>query len=105
VKALVAQELSGPPALAFDVLVTVVDWRSGVTAELEAFGETHGVQRDWPTFADDWRKTSGRQVGLRAPYATRPLEYGPDQRPPRVTDGEFDNTATDFPDLADQLDA
>jgi 2-haloacid dehalogenase len=36
-------------------------------------------------------------------YVTRPLEYGPNQRPHRTTEGEFDFTATDFLDLADQL--
>jgi 2-haloacid dehalogenase len=42
-------------ALAFDVFGTVVDWRSSVTAELERFGARHGVERDWPAFADAWR--------------------------------------------------
>lgn len=42
-------------ALAFDVFGTVVDWRSSIIAELEAFGESHGLQRDWPAFADQWR--------------------------------------------------
>lgn len=42
-------------ALAFDVFGTVVDWRGSVIRELTAFGEAHGVQRDWERFADDWR--------------------------------------------------
>lgn len=42
-------------ALAFDVFGTVVDWRSSVIGELEAFGRAHGIQQDWPTFADNWR--------------------------------------------------
>jgi 2-haloacid dehalogenase len=45
-----------PKALAFDVFGTVVDWRSSIIAELEAFGESHGVQQDWSLFADNWRK-------------------------------------------------
>jgi len=44
-----------PTALAFDVFGTVVDWRSSVISELEEFGRTHGVQQDWPAFADSWR--------------------------------------------------
>jgi 2-haloacid dehalogenase len=44
-----------PRALAFDVFGTVVDWRSSIIRELGAFGETHGLQRDWAQFADDWR--------------------------------------------------
>ncbi|MCV7067639.1 haloacid dehalogenase type II [Mycolicibacterium farcinogenes] len=42
-------------ALAFDVFGTVVDWRSSVIAELESFGESRGLQQDWPAFADRWR--------------------------------------------------
>lgn len=42
-------------ALAFDVFGTVVDWRSSVIAELERFGARHGLDRDWPAFADAWR--------------------------------------------------
>jgi 2-haloacid dehalogenase len=42
-------------ALAFDVFGTVVDWRSSVIRELEEFGQRHGLQQDWPSFADRWR--------------------------------------------------
>jgi 2-haloacid dehalogenase len=42
-------------ALAFDVFGTVVDWRSSIIRELEEFGHRHGLQQDWPTFADNWR--------------------------------------------------
>ena len=42
-------------ALHFDVFGTVVDWRSSVIAELEAFGEAKNVSADWVQFADDWR--------------------------------------------------
>jgi len=41
--------------LAFDVFGTVVDWRSSIIRELEQFGERHGLQQDWSTFADNWR--------------------------------------------------
>jgi len=42
-------------ALAFDVFGTVVDWRSSIIRELEEFGQSHGIQQDWPAFADSWR--------------------------------------------------
>ena len=44
-----------PTALAFDVFGTVVDWRSSIIRELEEFGRRHGLQQDWPSFADNWR--------------------------------------------------
>jgi 2-haloacid dehalogenase len=52
---------------------------------------------------DDLR--AARVAGLMTGYVARPLEYGPVQRPHRTEDGEFDITATDFLDLADQLSA
>jgi 2-haloacid dehalogenase len=44
-----------PKALVFDVFGTVVDWRSSVIPECEAFGKQHRVSLDWPAFVDDWR--------------------------------------------------
>ncbi len=42
-------------ALFFDVFGTVVDWRSSVIAELQAFGAEKGLSGDWTAFADQWR--------------------------------------------------
>ena len=42
-------------ALLFDVFGTVVDWRSSVLAELQAFFGPRGVERDWGRFILDWR--------------------------------------------------
>ena len=46
---------------------------------------------------------AARDAGLLTAYVARPLERGPGRRPPHVEDNEFDVTATDFVDLADQL--
>ncbi len=42
-------------ALLFDVFGTVVDWRSSIIAEGEAFGRAQGLDLDWGAFADGWR--------------------------------------------------
>jgi 2-haloacid dehalogenase len=42
-------------ALTFDVFGTVVDWRSSIIREGEAFGRAHGATADWAKFADAWR--------------------------------------------------
>jgi 2-haloacid dehalogenase len=42
-------------ALLFDVFGTVVDWRSSIIAEGEAFGHKQGLSIDWAAFADGWR--------------------------------------------------
>ncbi len=42
-------------ALFFDVFGTVVDWRTSIIGELEAFGKQKGFEAEWSQFADDWR--------------------------------------------------
>ena len=42
-------------ALLFDVFGTVVDWRSSIIAEGEAFGAARELDIDWAAFADGWR--------------------------------------------------
>jgi 2-haloacid dehalogenase len=46
---------------------------------------------------------AAHDAGLMTAYVARPLEYGPSQQPHRISDVEFDFTATDFLDLAEQL--
>jgi 2-haloacid dehalogenase len=49
---------------------------------------------------------AARACGLKTAFVPRPLEYGvPARLTTDVTDGEFDITATDFIDLANQLSA
>ena len=48
---------------------------------------------------------AARDAGLRTAYVHRPAEHGPDRAPSKPADGEFDVTADDFHDLADQLGA
>jgi 2-haloacid dehalogenase len=48
---------------------------------------------------------AARACGLRTAYVMRPLEYGHLQPAPFIEDGEFDIVASDFNDLACQLDA
>jgi len=43
-------------ALVFDVLGTVVDWRSGVLAEARDVESRTGVRADWAAVVDDWRR-------------------------------------------------
>ena len=42
-------------ALTFDVFGTVVDWRTSVIREGEAFGKPRRLSVDWGKFADAWR--------------------------------------------------
>jgi 2-haloacid dehalogenase len=47
--------MTGVKALGFDVFGTVVDWRTSITREGEAFGRAHGLDVDWGKFAVAWR--------------------------------------------------
>jgi 2-haloacid dehalogenase len=42
-------------ALVFDTFGTVVDWRSSLITELNAFGQRRGISADWPLLVDEWR--------------------------------------------------
>jgi 2-haloacid dehalogenase len=42
-------------ALTFDVFGTVVDWRSSIISEMQAFGREKNLAVDWVAFTDTWR--------------------------------------------------
>ena len=42
-------------ALVFDVFGTVVDWRSSVIEQRQAFGREKGIPVHWEAFVDDWK--------------------------------------------------
>jgi 2-haloacid dehalogenase len=48
---------------------------------------------------------AAKQVGLRTAFVTRPKEFGPDGKPDVKGDASVDLSATDFNDLAKQLEA
>ena len=43
-------------ALVFDVFGTVVDWRSSIIEQLQAFGREKGINLNWEAFVDDWKR-------------------------------------------------
>ena len=47
---------AAPRALLFDVFGTLVDWRSSLIREATAAGFRAGIDADWPTVVDDWRR-------------------------------------------------
>ena len=42
-------------AVLFDTFGSVVDWRSGVTRDVDAFAKRHRLDLDAVAFADAWR--------------------------------------------------
>lgn len=50
-----AQSTLPVDALLFDIFGTVVDWRSSIIAEFQAFGAARGLNADWAEMTDDWR--------------------------------------------------
>jgi 2-haloacid dehalogenase len=49
-------DIGSVKALTFDVFGTVVDWRTSIARDLEAFGRERGLSADWKAFAVAWRK-------------------------------------------------
>jgi 2-haloacid dehalogenase len=48
--------------LAFDTGGTVLDWHSGLTAAMAAWGAAQGVERDWHALANEHRRRSLRRM-------------------------------------------
>ena len=42
-------------ALTFDTSGTILEWHTGVSRALSAAGERRGLERDWPTIANNYR--------------------------------------------------
>jgi 2-haloacid dehalogenase len=54
--------------LAFDTGGTILDWHSDLVAALAECGARYGVERDWHTFANEYRRRSlGRMLGAVEP--------------------------------------
>jgi 2-haloacid dehalogenase len=56
-------------ALVFDVFGTVVDWRTSIIEQFQAFGREKGIIVNWEAFVDDWK--SGYRPGMDAVRAGR----------------------------------
>ena len=48
-------DLENVKALLFDVFGTVVDWRSSLIEDFQAWSRKRGVQADWAKVVDSWR--------------------------------------------------
>jgi len=67
-------------ALLFDVFGTLVDWRTSIATQLEAFGRERGISCDWYAFVDAWRgeyvpSMEGVRRGVR-PWANLDALHG-----------------------------
>ena len=49
------ERLRDVKAVVFDTFGTVVDWRSGLIEQFEAFGRERGIPADWTGLVDAWR--------------------------------------------------
>ena len=45
--------------LAFDTGGTVLDWHTGLTAAMAAWGASQGIERDWRALANEHRPRTG----------------------------------------------
>ncbi len=55
-------------ALTFDTGGTVLDWHGGLVKAFARVAARHGMQGDWPSLANDWRRRTMKGiVGQRLP--------------------------------------
>lgn len=45
-----------PRVIGFDVFGSVVDWRTSLIADLTTYGREKGIEADWVTLVDAWRR-------------------------------------------------
>ncbi len=50
--------MEGIKALTFDTGGTILDWHSGFCTALSQLGQAHGIERDWPSVTNDFRRES-----------------------------------------------
>jgi 2-haloacid dehalogenase len=75
-------------ALVFDVFGTVVDWRSSVIRDGEKLSRETGLNVDWTSFAEEWRRVGYHEQIAKirsgaAPQARRADPEVRDHRPQR----------------------
>ena len=57
--------LSGVRALTFDTGGTILDWHTGFATALAETGARHGLERDWPSLANEIRRKGlGKMLNL-----------------------------------------
>ncbi len=56
-------------ALTFDTGGTILDWHHGISRAFAAAGARHGLQADWPTITNAYRRRS-LQAMLNAEHPT-----------------------------------
>jgi 2-haloacid dehalogenase len=61
-------------SLMFDVFGTVVDFRTTIIQAGEVLAKTHGLDVDWPAFADRWRREGYQQPIRRIARGEAPWE-------------------------------
>jgi 2-haloacid dehalogenase len=63
-------------ALTFDTGGTILDWHSGIRDALSAAGARHGIDRDWPAIANDYRRRA--MQGMLSAGGDRPASFNID---------------------------
>lgn len=54
--------MQGIKALTFDTGGTILDWHAGISGALAEAGGRHGLERDWPAIANEYRAASLRAM-------------------------------------------
>ncbi len=67
--------LSDVKALCFDTGGTVLDWHTGMRRALAAVGTRHGVQRDWPKIANEFRRRSLQRIVNHGEHAPATMTF------------------------------
>jgi 2-haloacid dehalogenase len=67
--------LSDVKALCFDTGGTILDWHTGMRKALAAVGARHGVERDWPKIANEFRRRSLQLIVNHGEHAPATITF------------------------------
>lgn len=67
--------LGGIKALTFDTGGTILDWHTGLRTALAAAGARHGVKKDWPALANEFRRRSLKRMLNHGEHAPATMNF------------------------------
>jgi 2-haloacid dehalogenase len=68
-------DLGGIRALTFDTGGTILDWHTGIRTALAAAGAKHGLQRDWATLTNEFRRRALKGIVNHGQHVPATLNF------------------------------
>ena len=68
-------DITNIKALCFDTGGTILDWHTGMRKALSAVGGRHGIERDWASLANEFRRRSLKLIVNHGEHAPATMTF------------------------------